>query len=254
MGIKLKSAGAVSRFNDPVAKAFPPVSSGLEYLNFFGLDAALSARNLAALRPNGALIGIPVVNSDHIVLTSQDAYIETGIAQPDSFTFISVAKPTADAINAPLIGNAGSPFVGGAGNTNGALLYFNKGTASDAMTTPSLNVTENIGGTATINSIGLASTAFTDLPACFIGTYDASTGVRALYNMTAGTSIIGTASAYASAKGSSLRIGSTYNTNYGGPVAHYAGGIYDRALTAGECQKLYQWIAGLLLAKRGITV
>lgn len=228
---------------NPVA-VIPPVSGGLEYLNFFN-SADQIGRNLALGKSRAAVAGSPVQGANFVDFTAPGDYVDTLVAQPDDFTLIAVGEPQEETGFTHWV----SSYVGG--NVGQTSLYLADGTASDGLIRPQFAVATNNSGTITgTNSVVGTSQAL--VPQMIAGTYSSSTGLQKLYQPTHGLTNEATRN-YPLEKGGTIRIGGSYSDAFINTSRLYAAAVYSTAMSEAQIATMYAWLQ-TRLAAQSITI
>lgn len=224
--------------------AFPV--AGASYMNVFGDNAGATARNLAiGATAVPVVTGTPTVESAYAVMTSETNFVNTGVVQPSEFTFLCVARPEADNGQAPMITNAG-----GSGKIATAF-FFNEGTSGDSQGICRLGVATTAGASV-LSQTG--QTAFSAMPAAFLGSYRQSSRVKELRNLTSGLTDTASAETNEADPGVALLIGSSYNASYPVAIRIYFAAIWARVLSSDERTAAHAWLTDFYSRKHGITV
>lgn len=254
MGITFTDQSTTKIF-DARTKLMLPVSTGLEYHNLFGTEAALNVRNLAPYKGAATVFGALALETDHVVMTSQTNYIKSGVPQTASATIFAVAVPTAEAANAPVISNAGSDWIDGAGTTPGVILYMNEYINGDSSGRWSFGVGEDASGSVVGNVVQCTNQPFSPgSPSLLVARYDAATRTRTIFDITRGETVTGAASVNGAALGGELLVGGTYVSGYSQPIEVYYAGIFSAALSDGDIASNAAFISDLMLKLHGLTV
>lgn len=95
-----------------------PVEDGCEYFNFFRGGAQNLTRNLVKNKPAVAQTGAPVNGSGYATFTGNSAFLQTGIADRQEFTWLAAVRASADNAYAAAI----STYEGGSALTRGQML------------------------------------------------------------------------------------------------------------------------------------
>jgi hypothetical protein len=249
MGTFQRVAGA--DFSAVAGGFIPPIAEGLKYWNFFGGDAAKSARNLAPGGAAAALVNSPAISPSYVSLggasQSGAAYIETGVAETAALTYLLVSRATADMAvqgNRPmLIGNynfAASP--------KGAALYDVVATIirADAAYTDGATISS---ATTDINVTSGQLAAWNFKAASF-----GNATPRKVYNKTLGASATSGAETRQRSlnTAATIRVGTSLSGLFG-PNDQAFAAVYNRQLTDAEIETIYQFVK-TYLAARSITI
>lgn len=209
---------------------------GIDYLNFFDSAASLT-RNLMRGKPQPTVAGAPVMGAGFVSLTSQSAFINTGVGENAQITLISASRRV-DAANPIFIGNYGSSslefggaslFTGAANVTGGA--NRNNGGVS-ALATAVVNADPNVWSVKAMRVT--ATQLIVD---------DLTRGLQTVLPLQ-----------YPRAVSANLmRVGSGYSGNYIGKSDHLAALKVSRAISDAELARIYAMVQARA-AKVGITV
>lgn len=85
------------------AKILFPVQDDLLYLNIFGGSDSLTGRNLALGRDAAVVQGAPTVGASYIDCVPGSDYLDLGFTRGDSMSWVVVASPLQDTIQAPIL-------------------------------------------------------------------------------------------------------------------------------------------------------
>ncbi|WP_343595503.1 hypothetical protein [Pseudomonas sp.] len=221
----------------------PPVRRGLEGIFFTNTSLEKAARNYAAGKSAGSIVGAPVVNDAYITCKGMTNFIQTNILETESLTMLVIAKSSAlggspDEI--PLVcGSYGS------GALSGACMYmpvpdrlsgtggFGNDDASNA------NVTASISPTPT-SKWGLYSV---QVSPAGVTTKGHTSGLTNTFTQTVPRRLAGR----------TMRIGSGYSNSQKGTVDIAMFQHYSVLLTADELAKTVADIRAYA-ARRGILV
>lgn len=261
MGIRLVVKGA--DFSDEATGYISPVSEGLEYLNFFGLNAATMQRNLAPGKPLGVMIGSPTINANSAIFTNLVNYIQTSIADVSSKTLFVVARVPTPKAESILMSNSRSQRPTQATTSTATSMMFRGPSDPDAGEVGELlfaaqwdgvNDSSSVPGTITIPNRPVGSlSALVGRTNSGDGTL-AATKIRKLDNKTTGAK---TSSSFSNAYfdlAGTFRVGSSY-TSFSGtvPTEVLFAAFWSRELTDVEVETMYQAVK-THYAQRGISI
>jgi len=255
MGVVLRAEGADFSSN-PVA-FLPPVSRGLEYFAFLGGTSERTARNLAAGKPQGAIIGAPVISANYARL-NRTAYVQTGAAQTPNNTLIVVLRPVDDTSGVLAIGNYGSPRVAPySGTTNGCGFFWTSSAADGSVTCYFTAAAFDGASAASVNTPNTTRAIPGAAWRAMAGGASGTDKTKFIRDLTAGTRVDATYAApnnVADLGSTPLMIGSGVNTGvFAGSVDIAFAAIYSVKLTDAEIDLVYSSVKAFLLTK-GITV
>jgi hypothetical protein len=224
-----------------------PVMNGLEYWNFFG-DAATTARNLVTGKPQGAVVGAPVLGAGFATFLHNSNFVQTGLVDQTEVTLLAVSR-VPNKTNTQfkyVIGNFASPST----KEGGSNLLYNSPANGGIGTYAS----RNNAGTNVATSAYIGTTRDHSLWSFNVGRIGA--GIQRAEDKTSGE-VANAPTTYprqAPAVGA-YRIGSSISTSFSNlttvDVAWAA--IYSRVLTDAEIDAIYLKVK-LYLATKGITV
>lgn len=89
MGILLEVQNAA--FSNNAIRFIPPVAEGLEFWALFGSTNEKTKKNLAPNKPDGVLMGAPVISQGHATFSRYD-YVETSVSDHADLTLFVVAR------------------------------------------------------------------------------------------------------------------------------------------------------------------
>lgn len=246
MGVKIVIKDA-DFFADAISY-IPPVSEGLQYLNFFGKSANTLARNLAPGKAPAVIVGNPLLSANGAGLSYLERYVKTGVAQTKSVTLISVVMIPTVATNIwrHLISNFGRD------NLTGGL----KWGVSLGLKLDSPDIRNTLGLVATdgsaASSTGNAAAVTLGTPVCAVARVDHVAKMASVNNMTTGLNRSATyAAKYEPELNGEFFVGSAVGAradSIGDVVTSFAA-IYDRALTDGEVATVYAGLKAFYAAK-----
>lgn len=241
-------------YQDKAIRFLPPNTTNLLYWGMYGKDVAFTTKN----HKDGSTItaiGAPVYpDANYAVFNGGSNYLKTSVIQVPNMTFISVFKIDTE-VAIDLISNYTSPGQGGvpAGSVRGCGLELQIGTPSDGKMNVIVNGSVNVSGTDTAAPSTILQSYTAGTWCCLAGTVNSTTGVRTVYNLTAGTSQAQTNTNPISLGTAALQIGSklTTPTTNDSNIAMTA--IYSDVKTSTELQTIYSQLK-TYFAKRGITI
>lgn len=227
----------------------PAVPEGLEYLNFFGVDAVRTARNLAPGKPPGVIAGSPVYGENSVTLTPKTNYIATSVHQTASMTVLLVIDPIVETPRSIIFGNADLSPV-----SNGFFLMLPATGAADGFADIRFTAAQNSGSGSTNINADLPNSLPVGALRAVVARMDESTRQRMLSIPSAGARAVNTGTAPVDIGPAPLLLGSYYHTStFTAPFEIAAAAIYSRALSDAEIAVLYRSIASYY-ARRSISV
>lgn len=227
----------------------PPVGGDAwEYFNYLGNDpltdlVAPTERNMIRGKPEGQVIGTPVVQDCAVRCTGLVNYIQAMTEAMAQFTFIAIARPVLpDAGGVPLISNTGSVWPTTGTAISGSALYLNDVAAGNGLLRLTTQQGANNAGTAA--TVAASTGDFTAATAgfqMFVGRCFPN-GDRIAKIMGLGLTSVPVNSALPAALAQPLRIGSQYNGAAVGPVDIAGVGILSAALSDVDLTTLYAFL------------
>lgn len=245
MGVQLTVKGADFSIS-PIGFA-APVSSGLEFWNYFGGTAAKTVRNLAVGKAAPSVVGTPVISTGFATFASLANYLQTGVLDQAEVTLLAVSR--APNLQANTFGDTITTRNGN-GAAAGSGLRYNY--AAVGSSKGIVTASRNSSGT----DAELTGVLSTD-PQNNWGFYAARIGAayHRLDNRTTGQTISGSvANPRSTPNGLAYRIGSAYvNNSIAAPVDVAFAAIYSRCLTDAEITAIYAKVQSYL-ASLSITI
>lgn len=241
-----------SLWASPKAKLSVPFAGPWEGFFSFGIDAATSVRNLIEDKPALSIIGSPLYGGNYIELTgAQVAYLATSIKNTEDMTIVASVMPMNDASSA-VVSNYQSQRADGTGLCIGTQLGFDINTPADG------NVQATFNHGVLVN--GISTGARANIPDAPINTWSLISGrvknsarTRTVNNLTTGTTGVNSPALNPADLGDFLRIGSAYNSQFGGVVRVCEVAILSGYLADADFALLVQLMRASA-AKKGIVV
>jgi hypothetical protein len=243
---------AITMWASPKAKLSVPFSGAWEGYFSFGIDAATSVRNLIDGKPALSIIGSPVYGPNYIELTgAQIAYLATSIKNSEDMTIVASVMPMNDASSA-VVSNYQSQRADGTGLCIGTQLGFDINAPADGNVRATFNHGALVSG---VSTPAMANTP--DAPinewSLISGRVKNSARTRTVNNLTTGTTGVNSPALNLADLGDFLRIGSAYNSQFGGVVRVCEVAILSGYLSDADFASLIQLMRASA-AKKGIEV
>lgn len=230
----------------------PPDTDGLEYWGMFGVSDTFSGRNHAPGKDAALVTGEPTYAADYMTITPSAASVATSVSQTPAQSFIAVAQVTVEASIPQFISNGTGPSVADGTSSRGASLGGNAGTAGTGKVSLAASMSMRVGSTDTSFSATLAETLALNAWACIAGVVQ-SNGQYKVYNMSAGTSAIATATSPYNPATTKYRIGAPVTSPNSDPIRMAMAAIYSTAKTDAQVAEIYN-VMKAYYSKRGITI
>lgn len=242
----------ITNWASPKAELSIPFAGPWEGYFSFGINAATSVRNLISGKPALSVIGNPSYGENYIELTgAQVAYLATSIKNSEDMTIVASVMPMTDASSA-VVSNYQSQRADGTGLCIGTQLGFDTNTPADG----NVQATFNHG----VLVSGVSTGARANTPDAPIGTWNLisgrvknSTRARTVNNLTTGTSGVNSPALNPADLGDFLRIGSAYNSQFGGAVRICEVAIFSGYLADSDFAALIKLMRSSA-ARKGIVV
>lgn len=244
MGVQILSKG-VDAENFAVEYA-APVTRGLQGIFFLNGTLEKCARNYAANKPNGSIVGIPTLGANFLTCKGSTNFVQTGISESESMTMFVVARSPLTGTPAPAdfphwVSNFSSSAVEG----SGVMIYPPDAGRVTASTSHGNDAASNINlsaavGPVVVNAFSLHSSVH-------------KLGSTTSLSHTAGVTSTSTSALPRRVSSRKMRIGSGYSSSQQGLVDVAAVFIYNVELTATEIAIVAADIKAYA-ARKGITV
>ncbi|GEM_PF-3335043 len=235
-----------------VADRFRTEVPGAVYGNFFGEGASVG-RNLADGGIKPIVAGSPLSGDYYADFVGGSAFVNTGLDQPDSYTYLFVSSALADVTPQFVVGN----YMHGSGAVSGSWFYFDVGTAGDGILTPRFGNAFDNAGAATVNATPQGpNITYGTAPMAYACRYNRESRTKTLNALTTNTPKATIAQAGDEIKrvdGLKLMIGSAVGLGTGTTSRVYCAWIWPRALTDDELAKQHAQVRAFY-ARRGISV
>ncbi|MBS4566603.1 hypothetical protein [Klebsiella pneumoniae] len=242
----------ITMWASPKAQLSVPFAGPWEAYGSFGINAAISVRNLISGKPAFSIIGSPAYGPNYIELTgAQVAYLATSIKNSEDMTIVASVMPMNDASSA-VVSNYQSQRADGTGLCIGTQLGFDINTPADG------NVQATFNHGVLVNGVSTGARANTpDAPintwSLISGRVKNSARTRTVNNLTTGTTGVNSPALNPADLGDFLRIGSAYNSQFGGVVRVCEVAILSGYLADADFALLVQLMRASA-AKKGIIV
>lgn len=238
----------IKLWDSPKAKLSIPFTSSCEGYFSFGVNSEISVRNLIDDKPALSIIGSPVYGDNYIELTgAQVAYLATSIKNSEDMTIVASVMPMNDASSA-VVSNYQSQRADGTGLCIGTQLGFDINTPADG------NVQATFNHSVLVNGVSTGARANTpDAPintwSLISGRVKNSARTRTVNNITAGTTGTNSPALNPADLGDFLRIGSAYNSQFGGVLRICEIAIFSEYLSDANFSKIINLMRSSALAK-----
>lgn len=258
MGILLEVQHAA--FSNNAVRFIPPVAEELQFWGLFGGTSEKTKLNLAPNKPDGVLMGTPVISATHATFSRYN-YIDTAVTDNANLTLFVVAR-----IFDEVTGGGGAlistglaqPRVGVAGSSSGVqFVYYRTSEVGKEDLRAYRYKYDGIANSPTIAAPSPTQPIVTNQWALLMMEHDATTHTTRLMNMTTGVTTSSTATPPNNIEdiaATTLKIGGQPGgTAYSAPVDLAAAAIYYSVLSVSDTALIYDRMKKTM-ALRGISI
>jgi len=236
----------------------PPVAAGLAGWWWLGGSQAATEKDHAYIE-NGTLAGSPTIQTGYVSFNgySSGQWLQTEIAETNDLTLMCVARTSdtlASAAYRPMMMGWYGGDAGYANQGNGSCLYYGStsGLPQGFLRGTVGHVT---GGTVSLDDAAPQTVPNVGAWRFLAVTFNNTTGVKVVYDRTAGASATNTvATARSPHTINRLRIGSGYNASFSGKCDIAWGAAHTTALTLAQITDTYDFVQMVLSDRHGITI
>lgn len=229
----------------------PPITDGLEAFFLFGGDITQSAKNHAPNKPNGVIVGSPVIGTGFARFQGDQSWLQTDVSDEIAMTIICIGRctdaMTSAATRPSFAGNQTGNSISGLHTGGGAGVNIYQKSAGKLCLragawSGSATVTGEVEVTADLAQWGYIESAF-------------STNLRKLRHRTQGAEIITTPSAARDPVNTKYRSGDVPSVT-SGSVELNALAIFNRVLSNDEFDYMYPIMQSIaaLSSRGGLTI
>lgn len=219
-----------------------PVTSNLEFINYFGDAATKTGRNLALGKGAPSVVGTPGIGAGYATFTNNTNYVQTALVDQAEVTHLCVAR-----VNSGSPANAFKGMISnfaGTGVNTGSNLWF----SNSASSPPQVQTSRNNGTTDASVTAALVSPDNAASFAFYAGRMGAA--YNRIDDKTHGLSTAGAVTNPRSTPSTvAYRIGSVLGVAGGGIIDIAFVAIFSRCLTDAEVDAVYQRVKSALATK-----
>lgn len=240
-------------YRDKAIRFLPPNTTNLLYWGMYGKDVGFTTKNHKDGSTITAIGALVYPNNNYAIFKGGTNYLKTNVIQVANMTFICAFKVDTE-VAIDLISNYASPGQGGTpASVRGCGLELQVAPVGDNKLNIIVNGSVNIGGTDTAAPSTIIGSYTVGTWCCIAGTVNSTTGVRTIYNLTAGTSQAQTNTNPIALGTAALQIGSKLTTPTTNDVSILFSGIYGDAKPLTDLQAIYNTMK-TVVADYGITI
>lgn len=247
-------------FANNAVRFVPPVAAGLEFWGLFGGSGEKTKKNLAPNKPDGVLIGAPVIAEDHATFSRYD-YVETSVRDHADLTLFVVARVfDEDTSGGGTLFSTGlaQPRAGVSGSSSGVqFVYYSTVAEGQEELRAHRYKFNGVADAPTVASPYPSQAVVTKQWALLAMTHNSATHTTRLKNFTTGLTVSATAVAPNSIEdvvAATFKIGGQPGgASYAAPIDLAAAAMYHVALSDADSALVYDRLKKTM-ALRGIVI